>query len=236
MRSTRIAANSAVNVRSFDHFAANYDRRDELNGGWVTEWLAALLEVRGGASAVELGCGSGRVSMLLAEHYGQVRAIDLSSEMIRLARSKHTHPAISYEQGDLTQVTGEYDLVLSIMTLHHVPQLTETLNHIRELVAPGGVAVLVDAAQPPKPRWMFHVGNLLRFAGDVRRRDRFAWERLRLNSDRDWIDHKVSDRFLSPEEFVTTYKGAFPGAVITPVSGLYTAVWERSRSVAAPSE
>lgn len=222
--------------RSFDHFAANYDRRDELNGGWVTEWLIALLAGRRGASAIELGCGSGRVSMMLAHHYDRVRAVDLSSEMIRLARSKHAHPSISYEQCDLTEVAGHYDLVLSIMTLHHVPKLTETLDQIRGLVNPGGIAVLVDAAQPPKPRWMFHFGNGLRFAGDLRHRDRFAWERLRLNSDRQWIDHKVSDRFLSPKEFVATYEHAFPGAIVAPVSGVYTAVWERARHAEAASE
>jgi ubiquinone/menaquinone biosynthesis C-methylase UbiE len=230
VRTIRNAASSRE-VRSFDHFAASYDRRDELNGGWVTEWLAALLEHRHGDSAIELGCGSGRVSTLLAQHYVHVRAVDLSSEMIRIARSKHAHPSISYEQGDLTQVTGHYDLVLSIMTLHHVPQLTETLEHIREMVAPGGMAVLVDAAQPPKPRWMFYVGNGLRLAGDIRHGDRFAWERFRLNSDRHWIDHKVRDRFLSPEGFAATYGGALPGAIIAPVAGVYTAVWQRSRSV-----
>jgi ubiquinone/menaquinone biosynthesis C-methylase UbiE len=218
---------ASADPQSFDSFAASYDRRDELNGGWVTEWLTGVLADRRGVSAIELGCGSGRVATLLAEHYDRVRAVDLSPEMIRIARSKHSHPRIVFEQGDLTQITGRYDLVVSIMTLHHVPDLTKTLEQLSSLVAPGGAAILVDAAQPPKPRWMFHVGNLLRLASDIRHRHRFAWERFRLNSDRKWIDHKVSDRFLSPEEFVRTYEQAFPGAAVAPVSGLYTAVWER---------
>jgi len=217
---------AAVDPRSFDHFAASYDRRDELIGGWVTEWLNGVLTGRQGASAIDLGCGGGRLAVLLAEHYDKVRALDLSGEMIDLARVKRPHPRITYEQGDLTKVTGEYDLVLSVMALHHVPDLAATLDKVCELVTPGGLAILVDPAYPvapPKGPWQYHWRNFVDFANDIRR----AVEKYRLKSDRSWIEHLMSDRFLTPEEFVHAYSTALPGVVISPVRGLHTAVWER---------
>ena len=48
------------------------------------------------------------------------RAIDLSQSMVDLAQHKHPNPRISFEQGDVTAVAGQYDLVVSIMVLHHV--------------------------------------------------------------------------------------------------------------------
>jgi 2-polyprenyl-3-methyl-5-hydroxy-6-metoxy-1,4-benzoquinol methylase len=215
-------------AQSFDDFADKYDRRDELNGGWITDWLRGLLAGRHGNSALDLGCGTGRVALLLAEHYDHVRAVDLSPDMIEIARAKRPHPRVSYEQGDLAGVTGSFDLVVSIMVLHHVPDLPTTLNHIAELVAPGGRAVVIDAAQLPTTRWMILLRNSVGFVREVKH----SWEKMRLNSDRQWVDHLVSDRFLQPSEFLTTYSRALPGVAIESVSRLYTAVWQRS----APSD
>ena len=216
---------------SFDEFAEKYDRRDEFTGGWVTGWVQGVLAGRRGDSAVDLGCGTGRVAALLAEHYDHVRAIDLSQAMIDIARSKHDHPRISFEQGDLTEVAGQYDAVVSVMTLHHVPELTSALDRISTLVAPGGLAILVDPAQrSPGSRWGLYFWHFRELGLDLHR----AWTRFRLNTGRLWANHLMSDRFLSPSEFVSTYGRALPGAEITPVSGLYTAVWERPRPQTAP--
>jgi len=213
-----------ANAQTFDDFARRYDRRDEINGGWITDWLRGVLAGRHGASALDLGCGTGRVALLLAEHYDSVRAVDLSQEMVELAQAKRPHPRITYEQSDLREVTGSYDLVVSIMVLHHLPDPAVTLGHLANLVAPGGMAVLIDAAQPPTSRWRLHFWDLAGFARDVKQ----AFEKLQLNSDRRWVDHLLSDRFLQPVEFVLTYSRALPGVAIEPVGGLCTAVWQRS--------
>ncbi len=211
-------------AQSFDDFALSYDRRDEFTGGWVTGWLRGVLTGRQGETAIDLGCGTGRLAHMLAEHYEHVRAIDLSQSMIDLARTKHHHPRITFEQGDLTEVTGQYDLVVSVMTLHHVPDLDSALKRISTLVAPSGLAVLVDPAQQsPRSRLGLYAWNLGELARDLGR----AWTKFRLNTHRGWIDHLMSDRFLSPDEFVSAYKSALPGCVVAPVSGLYTAVWEQ---------
>ncbi len=209
--------------QSFDDFADRYDRRDELTGGWITEWLHGILVGRGGESAVDLGCGTGRVAAELAGHYEHVRAVDLSQSMIDLARRKRRDPRITFEQGDLTEVTGQYDLVVSVMALHHVPDLPAALRRMSELATPGGLVVLIDAAKdPPRSRWHLLYWNLKALIGDIGQ----AFEKFRLTSDLKWMDHLVSDRLLSPAEFVATFQEALPGVVITPESGLYTAVWQ----------
>jgi len=221
---------SSPPLKSFDDFAASYDRRDELNGGFLTTWLRSVLVGRHGSTAIDLGCGTGRVANVLADQYYEVVAVDLSEQMIGLARARHGHPRVAYVHGDLMTVSGQYDLVVSIMVLHHVPDLPRALDHIASLVTAGGLALVVDAAQPPKPRWKWHASNALSLAWDLRARDRDAWEKFWLNSDPRWIDHLAHDRFLSPEEFVATYSKAFPGAVIAPLAGLYTVAWQGHRA------
>src|SRR5260370_24461451 len=87
------------------------------------------------------------------------------------AGGKRSRANITYQQADLVQTTGsgEYGLVLSVMTLHHVPDLQAALAHIKELLAPGGRIVLVDSYPaesalqrlvPLRPR--LHAGAVLR--------------------------------------------------------------------------
>jgi 2-polyprenyl-3-methyl-5-hydroxy-6-metoxy-1,4-benzoquinol methylase len=216
--------------RSFDELAQIYERRDELTRGWVTDWLTELLSEKHGGAAMDLGCGNGRTALLLAEYFEEVRAIDLSSEMIRIARSRRSHPRVTYEIADIDQVTGQYDFVTSIMALHHVPDLPRTLARIAELVTPGGTAVLVDPAEEPRTRWQFHFGHLVSLLVELRAGDEDAWQRFRLKSDRRWMDHLMSDRFLTVDQFYDVYHRALPGAVISPVSGLFAVVWERPPS------
>jgi 2-polyprenyl-3-methyl-5-hydroxy-6-metoxy-1,4-benzoquinol methylase len=209
------AARSAA--QSFDRTAADYDRMGDLNANEVIRnWLVNALPPAGGR-ALDLGCGTGRHSVLLAGRFTHVDAIDLSLPMIEIARAKRPRPNIAYRQADLMQAagSGDYDLVLSVMTLHHVPDLQAALAHVKALLAPGGQIVLVDShpAQsgmhlirrilhrlvPLRPR--LHAMAVLWLAANLARRGPVtAWEIYRLHTRRQWLDHRVSDRFFSREE------------------------------------
>ncbi len=225
----------ATAPRSFDEIAAAYDRRDELTQGWVSKWLAEQLDGVGWKAAVDLGCGTGRTALLLAEHYESVLAVDISLKMIEIARQKRPHPRVRYEQMGIDSVRGSFDLVLSIAVLHHVPDLDRTLAHIKSLVAPGGLAILVDPAQDPRRRWQFHWHHLLALYGELRSGVPNAWARFLAQSERGWMDHLVSDRFLTVTQFHQRYGRALPGAVITEACGLQAAIWRPPGTVQSES-
>jgi len=214
-----------TNPRLFDDFADRYDRNDKITGGWITQWIEGVLAGKTGGSAIDLGCGTGRVAHIVAAHYDSVLAIDLSSEMIEVARRKNPHPRIVFEQADLTEVTGHYDLVISLMTVHHLPDVEAGLRHIAQLVKPGGMAILVDnATAHPTSRMRQRLWAAEVLAQDIVN----AFRKFRFANDRRWLDHLMSDRYLSPETFTAEYGKAFPGAAVGPVGDLYTAVWERA--------
>lgn len=140
----RVAGRSAA--QSFDRTAADYDRLGDLGENEaITSWLVNALPTAG-RRAVDLGCGTGRHAVLLAGRFTRVDAIDLSLPMIEIARAKRSRPNLVYQQADLLDAAGcgDYDLVLSVMTLHHVPDLQAALARIKGLLAPGGRMVLVD--------------------------------------------------------------------------------------------
>ena len=97
--------------------------------------------------ALEIGCGSGAFSRLLAEHSQHVLGLDLASEMIRLAQTRsQNHPNIEYQLADVLQwdfPREKYDCIASIATLHHLP-LKVMLQKAQQALKPGGVLLILD--------------------------------------------------------------------------------------------
>jgi len=234
-------------AQSFDNTAADYDRLGDLGeNDSIENWLVRMLPGTG-ERALDLGCGTGRHAVLLAGRFTHVDAIDLSRPMIEIARAKRARPNITYQQADLLKAagTGVYDLVLSVMTLHHVADLRAALTHIKGLLAPGGRIVLVDSYPaesalhparrslrrlvPLRPR--LHAMAVLRFGTNLAGRGPgTAWEIYRLQTRKEWLDHRVSDRFFSREELDQCSATLFPGCQLDRLGGTVTGLtWDRRR-------
>lgn len=141
----------------FDPLAELYGRYAEINDEVYRPWLTRAVEAAGpGDRAADLGCGTGRFTGLLAGSYGSVLAVDVSARELELAAERHPRPEVTYEQRSLLDVTpatdGRFDLVLSVNTIFHLRDHDRVLPHVRDLVAPGGWAVLVDIVSPDGAR------------------------------------------------------------------------------------
>lgn len=102
------------------------------------------------ASAVlELGCGTGNLSLALAARYPGARMtfVDASPEMIEVTRARlnEKHPEtdsrsrfVNERFESLGEETGKFDLVVSSISLHHVREKGPLYAEIRKLIAPGG--------------------------------------------------------------------------------------------------
>jgi ubiquinone/menaquinone biosynthesis C-methylase UbiE len=99
------------------------------------------------ADALEIGCGTGTFARLLAQRSQRVLGIDLSSEMLRIARERSAaYPQITYQQADfltLDMPDESFDCIASIATLHHMSLYT-ALAKIKHLLRPGGVLLVLD--------------------------------------------------------------------------------------------
>lgn len=98
-------------------------------------------------NALEIGCGTGAFARLLAARCRRVIAIDLSAEMIRVARSRSSRfENLEFELTDAMRLNfpqSHFDFICSIATLHHLAQ-RELLPRIKDALKPGGVFVLLD--------------------------------------------------------------------------------------------
>ena len=111
-------------------------------------------------AALEIGCGKGEFSRRLAKTSQRVLALDLSPEMIRVAREQSEHqPNIEFQIADVMLYDfppEAFDCIASIATLHHLP-LREILLKMKAALKPGGVLLVLDLFRQER--------NLLKPAG-----------------------------------------------------------------------
>jgi SAM-dependent methyltransferase len=111
-----------------------------------------------GQTALEIGCGVGRMTHRLAQLFERVIATDVSEEMLRRCRENLAgFTNVTYLQvpgdGALAGIgTEEVDLVFSYVTLQHVPTPAAQLEYLAEsarVLRPGGkLAVQTRSSSP----------------------------------------------------------------------------------------
>jgi SAM-dependent methyltransferase len=116
---------------------------------WETRRLDAIVSPRA-RRALEIGCGPGRLMKPLSAHFGEIHGVDVSDEMIRLARERlrgipHAH--VHANQGsELAQFADEsFELVYSYAVFQHIPSREVVTDYLREthrVLKPGGIARL----------------------------------------------------------------------------------------------
>lgn len=127
-----------TNAREWD--AETYDAVSDPQFEWGTEVLGRL-ELRGDESAIDAGCGSGKVTEKLLDRLpdGRLLAVDGSEAMIAKAKERLGEEA-TYLVADLAELKVEQpvDLIFSTATFHWIPDHDQLFRHLRAALNPGG--------------------------------------------------------------------------------------------------
>lgn len=136
----------------FDARAADWDAnpaRVELARA-VVEAIRAAVPLRPEMRAMDFGAGTGLVSLGLLPEVAEVTAVDASGEMLRVLGEKARALGaanlltLHCDIAEALLPPTRFDLIVSSMTLHHLPDVPFVLSRLRSALAPGGWIALAD--------------------------------------------------------------------------------------------
>lgn len=115
----------------------------------VARALVAALQPTGTEHALEIGAGTGAATMIVAPKFKQVTALDPMPGMLGVLREKLARrpltPVHSVQGRAPEQIPDEmYDVVYSVMLLHHIADVPALLRGIAPHVRPGGHIAIAD--------------------------------------------------------------------------------------------
>lgn len=162
----------------YNQLARHWAGPDFIRQNGIRQHERALLFLREGKTAIDVGCGSsGRIIELLLARGFAVEGLDISAEMLRLAREKH--PQVVFHQADICtwDFPKTYDFISAWDSIWHVPlaQHEMILEKLCRALNPGGVLVFTsggtdepgEVTAPFQEQPLYHaapgIPNLLRW-------------------------------------------------------------------------
>ncbi len=145
-------------VDKFNHdpWADEYDAdvqddSDPIRAGYaeLLDWVAQQCSHKPNATIVELGSGTGNLTVLLPET-SQVTCVDTSTRMLEIAKNKLVGREINFARDDIlsyvTEKLSPCDLIVSTYAMHHLDGSEKkiALSAMHERLNPGGRIVMGD--------------------------------------------------------------------------------------------
>jgi len=141
-----------IEKRDFNKEAASWDEnpvRVKLAKD-IVQAVAKQVILTPFMDVLDFGCGTGILTIQLQPFVRSIAGVDSSQGMLDMFRKKIstlnlnnvTAEFADLDKGDI--LTGNYDLVLSNMTLHHIKELTPLFDQFHKITAPAGYLCIAD--------------------------------------------------------------------------------------------
>lgn len=156
----------------WDKFAERYSKKPVADEAAYQEKLRITREYfRPDMEVLEIGAGTGSTAIAHAPFVKHLRATDISSKMIEIAKDKATAleiDNITFDVGaidDLNVADQSVDAVLALSVLHLVEDRDEVIAKVHKMLKNGGVFVTSTVCLGETMRFLKFIGPVGRFLG-----------------------------------------------------------------------
>jgi ubiquinone/menaquinone biosynthesis C-methylase UbiE len=179
----------------------------------ITEKTLRRMDLRAGERVLDLGCGSGWATRLLARlvgegphGFGQVVGLDISDEMVRHARAaSRDFENVMFVQGSAAHIPWEenfFDKVLSVESFYYYPDQDRALAELFRVMAPHGRLFILINLYKDNPYSLQWVPKL-KVPVHVRSAEEYV-ELLKKHAFQNVESAQIPDDTPTPENYQTT--------------------------------
>jgi SAM-dependent methyltransferase len=125
----------ATDPEAYEHFMGRWSER-------LAKPFLEFTGIRSGDRVLDIVCGTGTLSLALAQHGAKVVGMDASETYLDGARRRRSHPDVTYEHGDarhLRYPAASFDACVSILAIDVIPEVEQVAAEMRRVARPGGV-------------------------------------------------------------------------------------------------
>lgn len=154
-------AKREYNRQVFTEIAPRYDFVTRAlsfsrDASWKTDLVAALPD-KVAPFCLDLACGTGDITALLARKYpaGRIVGVDITERMLAAARSRHLKGNVRFENQDMCRLHLEdssADIITGGYALRNAPDLSLAIEEIDRVLKPGGTAAFLDFSRSSDER------------------------------------------------------------------------------------
>ena len=150
----------SYNEKLFTEIAPRYDFITRALSFWRdAAWkrdLVARLPGRSNPFCLDLACGTGDITLLVAQKYpqGTVVGLDITESMLVRARARNRYPQVEFlnrDMGSIGFAPEHADIVTGGYALRNAPDLAATLDAVHRVLKPAGIAAFLDFSKPVGP-------------------------------------------------------------------------------------
>ena len=149
---------------NFDTIASNYDRMNRLmtlglDRSWRKRAVRELSVLHSSLSALDVACGTGDMAVSLAKRGCTVTGVDLSEEMLAIAKQKTASANSQFSIFNFQLANAEalpfedatFDAVTCAFGVRNFVHLEKGLNEMLRVLKPAGMMVILELATPDNP-------------------------------------------------------------------------------------
>jgi ubiquinone/menaquinone biosynthesis C-methylase UbiE len=160
MRSRDVLVSTYILMKMLESAPRRYDRgiRMLTRGRLDAAYDRLTSHIQKGQRVLDLGCGTGALTLRAAQRGAQVRGIDINPQMLEIAQQKvaeaHRTQDIELCEMGVAELGGEksesYDIVMGGLSLSELTgdELSYTLQEAKRILKPGGLFLVADEVRP----------------------------------------------------------------------------------------
>ena len=154
-------------VDAAEHVVGCYAQHERFD---YEKWLLGGVTMRTGATALEYGCGPGRMLLRFAPRFARVDGVDISPELVEIAQRRAEAAGLASRvwttNGDSLPpgAAGPYDVVFSVICLQHIAVHTirrRLLQALFDALKPGGLLTFQMGYGPGHPAMVDYAADVI---------------------------------------------------------------------------